>query len=92
MKLTDIQKTKILETRAAVASLQQSCDAMFSKLIKDIEFEKYDAMHEADLTSHISNPTDWVFDIVFNTEDAADVLDSFVLLEKAAAEYDERSN
>lgn len=92
MKLTDTQKAKILETRASVASLQQSCDAMFSRLLEDIGFEEYVAQSEADLTNHVSNPIDWVFDIVFNTEDESNIPECFVLLERAATNYNEINN
>jgi len=69
MKLTTEQKEKIVKARTKVEELQNMADAVYTKLVEDIGFDKYPTHWINDLDSFsasASNPADWLFDIVHN--------------------------
>ena len=67
MILTNEQKQLILNARNKVCILQKQCDEIYSNLIKDLKFEKFQRQLDqfSDFTG-LGKPASILFHIIFN--------------------------
>jgi len=81
--LTTEQKEKILKARGIVLELQNNCDNVFLQLVKELELSGYLKQVETDLSS---SPVDYLFDIVFNTDEDTELEAFFERFERSINE------
>jgi len=87
MTSEQIEKIKIAAREIKILSEEQ--DKIYSKLIKEIEFEKYEQAWSNDMeeTMH-GNPTGYLFDTVYNSILEEDIDKSIEKLIAAKEDYD----
>jgi len=71
-KFTKQQIEKIKETQTLIADLAKQQDKAHDQLVVSLGFEKYDEAWKNDSDGYVlrqDNPADWLFDLLFNTQD-----------------------